>query len=236
MKKPLLLAGLLLAAASTFAAESNIELTGVSTDSKGTRLLLLNPADNTSSWVSVGGTCAGYKVDGYDPASETVALTKDGTTLRLRLKSSKVAPAEPLTPQRRQLIQRNLRKLVAASDQFFLETGKKSATIADLVGVQNYVRSLEPVAGENYGDLLFAPGNDNISVTTATGETISFNPKDDAPPQAAVVAGEGELVIKPGDTAARIASNAGLTLADLAKLNPDVQWSKLKIGQKIRVK
>lgn len=50
-----------------------------------------------------------------------------------------------------------------------------------------------------------------------------------------VVAGPGEYVIKGGDTGAKIARAQGYSLSDLMAVNPGVDWSKLKVGQKIKV-
>lgn len=50
-----------------------------------------------------------------------------------------------------------------------------------------------------------------------------------------VVAGPGEYVVKGGDSGAKIARAQGVTLADLIAVNPDVNWTKLKVGQKIKL-
>jgi LysM repeat protein len=50
-----------------------------------------------------------------------------------------------------------------------------------------------------------------------------------------VVAGPGEYVIKAGDTFAKIARANGCSPADVAAVNPGVDSSKLKIGQKIKL-
>lgn len=50
-----------------------------------------------------------------------------------------------------------------------------------------------------------------------------------------VVAGPGEYVIKAGDTFAKIARARGVSPADLAAVNPGVDSSKLKVGQKIKL-
>jgi LysM repeat protein len=50
-----------------------------------------------------------------------------------------------------------------------------------------------------------------------------------------VVAGPGEYVVKPGDTGVKIARAIGASLADLQAVNPNVDWNRLKVGQKIRV-
>jgi len=50
-----------------------------------------------------------------------------------------------------------------------------------------------------------------------------------------VVAGPGEYVIKKGDTSTKIAAAIGCTRAELIAVNPNVKWTALKIGQKIKV-
>ncbi|MBI4624790.1 MAG: LysM peptidoglycan-binding domain-containing protein [Verrucomicrobia bacterium] len=50
-----------------------------------------------------------------------------------------------------------------------------------------------------------------------------------------VVAGPGEYVIKGGDTFSKIATAQGLRPADIAAVNPGVDSSKLKVGQKIKL-
>lgn len=50
-----------------------------------------------------------------------------------------------------------------------------------------------------------------------------------------VVAGPGEYVVKGGDTGAKIARANGVSLADLQSVNPDVNWTKLHVGQKVKL-
>ncbi len=49
------------------------------------------------------------------------------------------------------------------------------------------------------------------------------------------VAGPGEYVVKPGDSLAKIARANGCSLADLQTVNPGVDSSKLKVGQKLKL-
>ena len=49
------------------------------------------------------------------------------------------------------------------------------------------------------------------------------------------VAGPNEYVVKPGDGGAKIAKTAGVSLSDLQAVNPGVDWTKLKIGQKVKL-
>ena len=46
---------------------------------------------------------------------------------------------------------------------------------------------------------------------------------------------EGLYTIQPGDTGAKIAAKHGLTLAELAAINPEVKWTKLRVGQVVRI-
>lgn len=56
-----------------------------------------------------------------------------------------------------------------------------------------------------------------------------------AGPREPAVAGPGEYVIKGGDTGSKIARAEGIPLADLMSVNPGVNWSGLKVGQKIKL-
>lgn len=49
------------------------------------------------------------------------------------------------------------------------------------------------------------------------------------------VAGPGEYVVKKGDGGASIARANGVSLADLQAVNPGVNWTKLAIGQKLKL-
>ena len=50
------------------------------------------------------------------------------------------------------------------------------------------------------------------------------------------VAGPGEYVVKAGDVSGtKIARDHGVSLADLQAVNPGVNWSKMKIGDKLKL-
>jgi LysM repeat protein len=49
------------------------------------------------------------------------------------------------------------------------------------------------------------------------------------------VAGPGEYIVKSGDTGARIARANGCSIADLTSVNPGVSWTKLKVGEKLKL-
>jgi LysM repeat protein len=49
------------------------------------------------------------------------------------------------------------------------------------------------------------------------------------------VAGPGEYIVKAGDSGAKIARANGCTLADLKSVNEGVNWTHLKIGEKLKL-
>jgi len=51
----------------------------------------------------------------------------------------------------------------------------------------------------------------------------------------AAVAGPGEYIVKKGDTGASIARANGTTLTDLKTVNPETNWNKLAVGQKLKL-
>jgi len=67
----------------------------------------------------------------------------------------------------------NLRQLAGASEQFFMETGKTTATYDDLVGPDRYISELTPVAGEDYRSLRFRPGA-TLKVRLASGREVTY--------------------------------------------------------------
>jgi LysM repeat protein len=51
----------------------------------------------------------------------------------------------------------------------------------------------------------------------------------------AAVAGPGEYIVKKGDTGASIARANGTSLTDLKTVNPEINWNKLSVGQKVKL-
>lgn len=71
------------------------------------------------------------------------------------------------------IIQNNLRMLSAAADQYMLENGAISASYADLVGPNKYIKELAPVMGEDYTRIVIRSTDTAITVTVAGGREIS---------------------------------------------------------------
>lgn len=161
------------------AAAPEIEFTGVLVAGPETRVALANKGAGPAQWVPVGGEFGGYTVSAYEAGPDTVVLTKDGQKFRVGLKDARVVPGvvEP-PPEIKLAILKNLRQLGAWADQYYLENGRNTATLADLLRLNPRAKqmlSLEPLAGEDYTSIKFEQGKP-ISVTTSGGFTISHQP------------------------------------------------------------
>jgi LysM repeat protein len=50
-----------------------------------------------------------------------------------------------------------------------------------------------------------------------------------------VVAGPDEYIVKSGDTGMKIARANGVSIGDLQAVNPGLNWTKLKVGDKVKL-
>lgn len=66
-------------------------------------------------------------------------------------------------------------------------------------------------------------------------EAATKAPRASAKSSGPAVAGPDEYVVAGGDTGAKIARAKGVSLADLQAVNPGVDWSKLRVGQKVKL-
>lgn len=248
------------------AEEVPLAFSGVLTDGEKTRFALTDKTSGQTTWVETGDELGGYTIGQYDPNDETVTLKKGLEEFPVRLATAKPIDAAATTADTLAqtnesatiAIKNNLRQLAVAARQFQLETGATTATIADLVGPDKYIKQLAPVAGENYAGLVFGPGATNLSVTTGNGITVAIDtapalgalveaaatPASTATPAADTTAASpaptGPVntshVVREGDTLPKIAEAVGLSVEQLQALNPDVNPSSLKVGQPIRIR
>lgn len=84
MKRPLLLAAVVLACVS--AARAEIEFVGVLVTSRQAHFALGDTTTGKTDWVARGERFAGYTVQDYSAKDDTITLTRNGTELRVRLK------------------------------------------------------------------------------------------------------------------------------------------------------
>ncbi|MEO7413158.1 MAG: LysM domain-containing protein [Opitutaceae bacterium] len=221
--------------ASVVAAEPALELRGVLEGVGNTKLSLVDRTNDTTRWVDVGQSFAGFAVKAYDPATETATLQKDGKEIRLRINSAKIAEAPiaplvstgPISLTAARAIFNNLRQISAAADQYYLERGGNTTTVAELVGPTKYIKQLKPEAGEDYSALKLVGGKDLLSVTTASGETVTYDGGGNA---------SSFYNVSPGDTLARIAQKTGSSTQKLVELNGITNPAQLSVGQPLRIK
>ncbi len=136
----------------------------------------------------------------------------------------------------------SLQKAVAAQEE---KVGRIDGIEGQLTTVQSSVDktsrdigSLSRTTQEAFNTVAADLGNIHASITK-----IEESQKKAPAPAAAktgassgpVVAGPDEYVIKGGDTGAKIARAQGVPLADLMSVNPGVNWTGLKVGQKIKL-
>jgi type IV pilus assembly protein PilA len=78
---------------------------------------------------------------------------------------------------REKAVTNNLRQLASAGQQYMLDKGVTSASYSDLVGdgTNKYIRSITPVAGENYQDISIYQTTTQISVSSSGIGTVTYN-------------------------------------------------------------
>lgn len=70
-------------------------------------------------------------------------------------------------------ITNNLRQIASGADQYFIEFGKTTVSLANLTGTDNYVKTLDTVAGETYPTTV-TQGTD-IAATGGAPGTVSID-------------------------------------------------------------
>ena len=122
---------------------------------------------------------------------------------------------------------------VAKIDGLESQLGSVSAT-ADKSAKD--IGSLSRTTQEAFNTVAADLGNIHASITKMEEAAKAKPAAKGKGPHAEVVAGPGEYVIKAGDTFSKIGkANGGFSGADVAAVNPDVNPSKLKVGQKIKL-
>ena len=214
-----------------FAAATGLEFTGVMSDGKLTKVALRDPASGVSRWLNLGERFAGYTVTAYDAKDESVTLTKDNVTRRVKLSSAKVQPTAlvdvGVPPEIERPVLNNLRQISAAADQYFLENGVTNVTLAELVGPTKYIKTINPVRGEDYSTLQLTQGVPAFSVRTADGYSVTYERSRPG----------NTYSIRAGDTLFQIARQTGTTPQKLIELNGlSGNGATLQAGQVLKVK
>jgi hypothetical protein len=111
----------------------------------------------------------------YHSLKQEVATAAFYNPLTLGMMAAMTIPAfqKVQTNSQEMQIKNNLRQLAAGADIYYLENGVNTVTYDKLVGPEKekYVKSITPVAGEDYTKLQFKEGQP-LRVTTADGRTV----------------------------------------------------------------
>ncbi|MBL9202842.1 MAG: LysM peptidoglycan-binding domain-containing protein [Opitutaceae bacterium] len=116
-------------------------------------------------------------------------------------------------------------------------TANAAAAAADKAGkdVQALTRSTQDAINQIAGEL----GNQRGSITKleekASKAVAAKEAKKAGGAAASSVAGPDEYIVKAGDGGGKIAKAAGFTTKEIEAVNPGLDWTKLKPGQKLKL-
>ena len=144
-----------------------------------------------------------------------IALLLGGIALA---KASKAATEEALIEQKA--------RIDAIETQAKDAAALAARTKTDLTGLQQGLTSAFEVYSKSIEEL-----RTNVKTLQEGAAKKPATAAKDGP----VTAAKDEYVVKSGDTGSKIASANGTTVAALEKLNPGIDWTKLKVGAKVKV-
>lgn len=117
-----------------------------------------------------------------------------------------------------------------------IETAANTAAVAAdkaAKDVQGLTRSTQEAINQIAGEL----GNQRGAITKLEEKASKAVAAKEAKKASggAATAGPDEYIVKAGDGGGKIAKASGVSLADLQAVNPGVEWTKLKPGQKLKL-
>ncbi|HEY8991967.1 MAG TPA: hypothetical protein VIM46_08320 [Luteolibacter sp.] len=117
-----------------------------------------------------------YRARWHRSLKQDVAMVTVYNPVAVGLMAAMAIPAfqKVRTVSQEKAIINNLRQLDAAAQQFMLETGTPTATYAQLVGPDKYIRTLTPVDGEDYTKLVIREADTQLVVTTKSGKVVRW--------------------------------------------------------------
>ena len=134
----------------------------------------------------------------------------------------------------------SLQKAVAAQEEKVARIdgieGQLTTVQSSVDKTSRDISSLSRTTQEAFNTVAADLGNIHASITKIEEAAKKAPaPAAKAASSGPVVAGPDEYVIKGGDTGAKIARAQGVSLPDLMSVNPGVNWTGLKVGQKIKL-
>jgi LysM repeat protein len=112
---------------------------------------------------------------------------------------------------------------LAAARDASTKTDGLAKTVARASDVQTVVTQIGAEISRIDGEVkaIKESSSKKASVTTKNGEPL--------------VAGKDEYIVKSGDVGSKIAKATGFSTSAIAEVNPGIDWSKLKVGQKLKL-
>jgi LysM repeat protein len=176
--------------------------------SNSTRLFLMDTISReNTSYLPVAGVIVGV-----------LALVLAGVALAKVSSTSKTVAAHTEQLTRMDTLESEVRTAATASDK------ASSAVSALQRSTQDAFNAVSLELGNVKGEITKLQESAKAPRAAAKGAAAG-----------AAVAGPGEYVVKAGDTGAKIARANNVSLPDLIAVNPGVNWSKLKVGDKVKL-
>jgi len=79
------------------------------------------------------------------------------------------------TASQEKAVLNNLRQIAAAADQYYLENNVDTVELGKLIGPDKYIRAINPVAGEDYGELVLKAG-EPLVIHLPDGREVRYAP------------------------------------------------------------
>jgi LysM repeat protein len=130
-------------------------------------------------------------------------------------------------------------KAKSAADRAGQDATAASAQVADISGQVAAKANAADVAAlqSSFGEFKTASDTNNKSFEASIAQLQAVvKSKAVASTKGATAAGPGEYSVAKGDTLGGIAKKVGISLKSLQDLNPGVDATKLRIGQKLKTK
>lgn len=116
------------------------------------------------------------KLAGDGLATAGLLLGYIGGVLSLGLLVAMAVPAFLAVRQSAQdtSVRNNLIQVWGAAEQHLLESGKDMVSYDELIAGEQHLPELQPLAGENYHEIVVRRGDESISVVLGNGRTVSY--------------------------------------------------------------
>jgi LysM repeat protein len=134
---------------------------------------------------------------------------------------------------------------IESIEQQVAQTGN---AVNDIAAIRNYVTTMERQVNQQFANVRNEFNTVRAEINTVKEATArrpaqqttgvsggQGQQQQQQQQQATPVASPGEYVVQSGDTGVKIARSNGVNLNDLIAVNPDINWNRLRVGQKVKI-